>query len=242
MKDRQSSREEPQLASFALLVPSKYKDIVRNASPSTGTRCRRTPGLMGPRPQGGPGISHNVALYVERLLVVTLTAFLNNRISVAVRAPTRRHPSRHTLTSLSRRTKFGGVASEPEAFKERFQLSSLSSAAISCRTKWLCPSHTVMQPTDPNMPLFEVYVGEQRVALLHDPKRIEMFWCSYRVVPASDESERILRDEAIWSDVKFTVRAKDGRAVPTFTGGDFVMFCKRETDRISFRSLWPIDS
>src|SRR5439155_25874623 len=42
------------------------------------------------------------------LLVVTLTAFFNNRISVAVRAPTRRHPSRHTLTSLSQRQSLAG--------------------------------------------------------------------------------------------------------------------------------------
>ena len=99
-----------------------------------------------------------------------------------------------------------------------------------------------MQPTDPNMPLFEVYVGEQRVALLHDPKRIEMFWCSYRVEPASEQADKIIHDEAIWNEVKFTVRAKDGRTLRTFTGGDFVAFCKRDTNRLSFRSLWPIDA
>ena len=99
-----------------------------------------------------------------------------------------------------------------------------------------------MQPTDPSTPLFEVYVGEQKVALLHDPIKLEMFWWSYRVEPTSEEADRIIHDETMWNEVKFTVRAKDGRKLPTFTGGDFVTFCKRETDRLSFRSLWPTDT
>ena len=99
----------------------------------------------------------------------------------------------------------------------------------------------VMQANDPNTPVFELYVGDEKVGLLYEPKREEMFWCSYRIEPTSEAADRILRDETIWNEVNFTVRAKDGR-IPnahTFTGGDYVAFCKRESNRLSFRSLWP---
>src|SRR5437773_10108182 len=99
-----------------------------------------------------------------------------------------------------------------------------------------------MPRVDPNTAAFELFVGGKKVGLLYEPKREEMFWCSYRVEPASDHAERILRDEKIWNEVQFTVRAKDGRTLQTFTGGDYVSFCKRETNRLSFRSLWPMDS
>jgi len=95
----------------------------------------------------------------------------------------------------------------------------------------------------PEPPIFELFVGNDKVAYLHEPKREEMFWCSYRIEPISDEADGILHEEAIWNDVRFTVRTKDGR-IPnahTFTGGDLVAYCKRETDRLSFRSLWPTD-
>jgi hypothetical protein len=96
----------------------------------------------------------------------------------------------------------------------------------------------------PDSPTFELFVGNDKMAHLYEPKRVEMFWCSYRIEPVSDVADRILHDEAIWNEVRFTVRARDGR-IPnahTFTGGDFVAYCKRETDRLSFRSLWPIDT
>jgi len=97
---------------------------------------------------------------------------------------------------------------------------------------------------DPNAPVFELFVGDAKVAHLHDPKREEMFWCSYRVAPVSEEADRILHDEATWTEVRFAVRARDGR-VPNahnFTGANFALYCRRETDRLSFRSLWPIDA
>jgi hypothetical protein len=99
-----------------------------------------------------------------------------------------------------------------------------------------------MRTPKPTGPCFEVYLGDRKLALLCEPYSVEMIWCSYRVEPTSEEGDRILHDEALWNEVKFTVRAKDGRALPTFSGGDFVTFCRRETDRLSFRSLWPIDS
>jgi hypothetical protein len=102
----------------------------------------------------------------------------------------------------------------------------------------------VSEKPDPNAPVFELFVGDTKVAHMHDPKREEMFWCSYRLAPVSEDADRILHDEATWNEVRFIVRARDGR-VPnahTFTGGDFVLYCRRETDRLSFRSLWPIDA
>jgi len=97
---------------------------------------------------------------------------------------------------------------------------------------------------DPDTPLFELFVADKKVGVLCEPKREEMFWCSYRIEPSSEEADKILREEKIWNEVKFTVRAKDGR-IPnahTFTGGNYVAFCRRQTNRLSFRSLWPIDS
>lgn len=99
----------------------------------------------------------------------------------------------------------------------------------------------VMQTSDQGKPVFAVYVGEKKVATLHDPRRVEMFWCSYRVEPTSEDADKILHDKAIWEQVAFTVRSEDG-SMPnshTFTGGDYVAFCLRQTDRLSFRSLWP---
>jgi hypothetical protein len=91
------------------------------------------------------------------------------------------------------------------------------------------------------VPTFELFAGDEKLAQMHDPKWEEMFWCSYRISPVSEAADRVLREEAIWSEVRFTVRTKDG-VVPnphTFPGGDFAAYCKRETDRVSFRSLWP---
>lgn len=97
---------------------------------------------------------------------------------------------------------------------------------------------------DPTSPVFELFVGEEKMAHLYEPRQQEMFWSSYRIEPTSEAADRVLHEEATWNEVRFTVKAKDGR-IPnahTFTGGDFVAYCKRETDRLSFRSLWPIDS
>jgi hypothetical protein len=120
--------------------------------------------------------------------------------------------------------------------------------SVGCRVESLMRSRKSRranpQPPQNAAPVFELFVGEDKVACLHDPKREEMFWCSYRIEPVSEAADRILHDEATWNEVKFTVKARDGR-IPnahTFTGGDFVTYCKRETDRLSFRSLWPIDA
>jgi hypothetical protein len=98
-----------------------------------------------------------------------------------------------------------------------------------------------MQPADPSTPVFEVYVEQRKVATLHGPQWVEMFWRSYRVEPTSEEADAVLHNEAIWAEVKFTIKATDGSTPNphTFTGGDYVNFCRRETNRLSFRSLWP---
>lgn len=93
-------------------------------------------------------------------------------------------------------------------------------------------------------PLFELFVDGKKVADLYDPKGHEMFWCSYRIQPISKKADDILRNEAVWSEIGFTVKAKDGR-IPnpnTFAGYNYVSFCKKETDGLSFRSLSPINS
>ena len=98
-----------------------------------------------------------------------------------------------------------------------------------------------MPVNDPAVAAFEIFVGDQKVAQLFEPKWKEMFWCSYRVEPTDEEADKILRDEKLWDEVKFEVKAKDGRIISTFAGGDFAAFCNRQTDRLSFRSLWPVD-
>ena len=101
-----------------------------------------------------------------------------------------------------------------------------------------------MPNVDLDAPIFELFVGNDKVGLLREPKREEMFWCSYRIEAVSDAADRVLHDEKTWNEVRFTIRAKDGR-IPNahaFTGGDFVAYCRRETDRLSFRSLWPTDA
>lgn len=101
-----------------------------------------------------------------------------------------------------------------------------------------------MPEVESDAPVFELFVGTDKVGALHEPRRVEMLWCSYRITPISDAADRVLHDEATWNEGKFTIRCKDGR-IPnahTFAGGDVVAFCRRETDRLSFRSLWPIDA
>src|SRR5882757_9631982 len=41
---------------------------------------------------------------------------------------------------------------------------------------------------DPDTPLFELFVADKKVGVLCEPKREEMFWCSYRIEPSSEEA------------------------------------------------------
>ena len=93
------------------------------------------------------------------------------------------------------------------------------------------------------MPIYEFFVGEVKVALLYEPKFEEMFWCSYRIEPVSKKADEILRDERIWENVKFTIKAADGSFPNSNTfGGGSKDFCDGKTNRMLFRSLWPPES
>lgn len=97
-----------------------------------------------------------------------------------------------------------------------------------------------MENMDPNEPIFELHVNGVHVATLFAPEWEEMFWCSYRLEPTSDEGDAAIRDEKTWETVNFTVTDCNGRFPNsnTFTGG-YREFCDRKSDRLSFRSLWP---
>jgi hypothetical protein len=80
MKDRRRAREETQLAPSALLLPSKYKACSCEIPPQHRHPLRRTPRMPGPRPAGrDPGLSHNMSLYVERLLCCHAHCFLKQQ-------------------------------------------------------------------------------------------------------------------------------------------------------------------
>lgn len=97
-----------------------------------------------------------------------------------------------------------------------------------------------MSIADPNSPLFSLVIDGVRVATLHDPEYEEMFWCSYRVEPTTDEGDRLIHDEKTWELVRFSIEEINGMPLQlrTFSGG-YEDFCSRKTNRLSFRSLWP---
>ena len=101
---------------------------------------------------------------------------------------------------------------------------------------------TLFEVHDPDLPFFEILVGGEKAAELFEPAYAEMFWCSYRIVPVDQEWDDRLRETWIWDECKFEVR-KIGDETPepiALAGGyTFNRFCRREGDRIDFRSLWP---
>lgn len=132
MKDRQTQRQKEAAAvGFALLLPSKYKACSCEIPPqhrhplAQDPRCRVPAASRHSLPNHPAArcISHNMTLYVReaaRCHAHCLAAPRPPNTAAAVRAPTRRHPSRHTLTSLSRKAKFGGVAAESEVLASAF--------------------------------------------------------------------------------------------------------------------------
>ena len=97
-----------------------------------------------------------------------------------------------------------------------------------------------MESIDPSEPLFQIHVDDRCVAIVFDPRFEDMFWCSYRLEPVDEHGDSVIHDEKTWEKVAFSAKDKDGREPNplTFSGG-FSGFCSRETDRLSFRSLWP---
>jgi len=100
-----------------------------------------------------------------------------------------------------------------------------------------------MQIDNPEIAIYELYIGKEKIAFLYDPRFSDMYWCSYRVDPISDQANEVLRDECIWENVKFTIKAMDGTFPNQNTfGGSSKDFCDRKTNRMSFRSLGPPES
>ena len=97
-----------------------------------------------------------------------------------------------------------------------------------------------MEKLDPSLPIFTLHVGGVHVATLFDPKEGEMFWCTYRLEPVDEQGDAVIHDEKTWKLVNFTVKDSQGviPAPNTFTGS-YGEFCGRQSDRLSFRSLWP---
>jgi hypothetical protein len=95
--------------------------------------------------------------------------------------------------------------------------------------------------SDPNTPIFEHFLEQKKVASLYEPWFDDMFWCSYRVEPVSKAADKLLHDEATWDELMFTVKTPDGSEpdLPAIPSLNAIEFCRRETDRLVFRSLWP---
>jgi len=91
-----------------------------------------------------------------------------------------------------------------------------------------------------SVPVFFLYVDGTHVADLSDPQREDMYWYSYLVTPTSGSANATLRDDKTWESVNFTIKDQDGQVpkADTFSGG-YDLFCRGETNRLSFRSLDP---
>lgn len=97
-----------------------------------------------------------------------------------------------------------------------------------------------MEILDPTAAIYTLFIDEQPAALLYEPRFEEMFWCSYRLEARCARSERLLREERLWQEVGFTIRADKGvEPNPLTISGAYQAFCAGETDRMAFRSLWP---
>jgi hypothetical protein len=97
-----------------------------------------------------------------------------------------------------------------------------------------------MEQIDPEEPMYELLVNGRKVATLCAPRWEDMFWCSYQVNPTDADAECVIRDTKTWETVNFEVRDSRG-GIPnqlTFSGG-YTEFCNGNTDRLTFRSLWP---
>lgn len=95
---------------------------------------------------------------------------------------------------------------------------------------------------EPQQPFFEVWVDNQKMADLIEPAWAEMFWCSYKLVPVDEECNRRLRENDLWAECKFEIRHPTTgliAGVSLVGGWSFREYCKSQTERIDFRSLWP---
>ncbi|MBN2712281.1 MAG: hypothetical protein JXR97_07565 [Planctomycetes bacterium] len=98
-----------------------------------------------------------------------------------------------------------------------------------------------MDITEHQKAIYELHVENEKIALLYEPIAEEMFWCSYRIEATSASADKLLRNKNLWQCVGFTIKDESGNMPnpETFSAGDYKSFCNGETERISFRSLWP---
>jgi hypothetical protein len=89
-------------------------------------------------------------------------------------------------------------------------------------------------------PLYVIEVDGAVLAELTDPSWSDMFWCDYTLRPTNDESDAALHNPNLWNEVLFAVRHVRTQTIAEhcFAGGSD-LYCQRQTDRLSFRSLWP---
>lgn len=99
-----------------------------------------------------------------------------------------------------------------------------------------------IEVTDPDSPLFEIWVNGRQIADLIEPAYEEMFWCSYRVVPLDVECRDRLRNYDLWDQCGFEIRSPatgEIVGVSLAAGCSFKAYCEGLSPRIEFRSLWP---
>jgi hypothetical protein len=95
---------------------------------------------------------------------------------------------------------------------------------------------------EPQRPFFEIWADGIKMADLIEPAGEEMFWCSYKLIPASQSYEQRLREFDFWNECKFEIRSPVTLQTTgiSFAGcSSFKDYCEYKTDRIDFRSLWP---
>jgi hypothetical protein len=103
-----------------------------------------------------------------------------------------------------------------------------------------CNIHLPMLLTDPNVPAFHLWLGNDKVASLFDPEIIGRFFlCSYRVEPVSSETVPMLQDKANWDESKFTIKDMKSVAVSARYGADQTAFCQGKTQCVVFQFLLP---
>ena len=89
-------------------------------------------------------------------------------------------------------------------------------------------------------PLYLMEIDDAIIAELTEPLWSDMFWCDYIVTPTNADADILLHDPELWNQVRFAVRHVQTQVIVEncFAGG-FDPYCERESDRVSFRSLWP---
>jgi hypothetical protein len=92
--------------------------------------------------------------------------------------------------------------------------------------------------TNPDVPVFVLWLGNDQVASLYAPEIMGRFFlCSYRVEPVSSEAGLMLHNEENWNESKFTVRNMAGSVERAVYSADQTAFCRGKTQLICFQFL-----